>query len=116
MQMGHVGFNCHTFFLCVHLAGWSSRCAVCAFAPAGSNKCLLLLAAHSKTHIGFLDILGGIKGQYPFYYRSAESMSQTPIRSASTKKKLQSLRHLLQSAEGSSLVTYTSTFSLWCLL
>ena len=21
MQMGHVGFNCHTFFLCVHLAG-----------------------------------------------------------------------------------------------
>ena len=79
MQMGHVEFNCHSFFLCVHLAGWSSRCAVWSFAPAGSNKCLLFLADHVKTHIGFLDILGRIKGQYSFYYRSAENMSQTPI-------------------------------------
>ena len=73
------------------------------------------LADHVKTHIRFLDILGTIKGQYPFYYRSAENMSQTPIWSASTKKKSQSLRHLLQSAEGSSLMTYTCTFRLWLL-
>ena len=33
MQMGHVEFNCHSFFLCVHLTGWSSRCAVRALAP-----------------------------------------------------------------------------------
>ena len=37
---GHVEFNCHSFFFCVQLAGWSSRCAVCALAPTGSNKCL----------------------------------------------------------------------------
>ena len=33
VQMGHVGFDCHSFFFCVHLASWSSRCAVSALAP-----------------------------------------------------------------------------------
>ena len=39
---GHVEFNCHSFFFCVQLAGWASRCAVCALAPTGSNKFLFL--------------------------------------------------------------------------
>ena len=75
---GHVEFNCHSFFFCVQLAGWASHCAVCALAPTGSNKCLFW-ADHVKIHIGFLDIVGRIKGQYLFYFRSAENMSQTPI-------------------------------------
>ena len=43
MQMGTWSLTVtRFFFFCVQLAGWSSRCAVCALAPTGSNKFLFL--------------------------------------------------------------------------
>ena len=79
MQMGHVVFNCHSFFFCVHLSGWSFHCALCASAPTIGLINALFLPDHVQIQFGFLDILGRIKGQYPFYHRSAENMSQTAI-------------------------------------
>ena len=71
---------------------------------------------HKKIWNGFLDILHRMKGQYPFFFALLRICHEhhcdlrIPIFSSEWS------RHLLQSAEGSSLVTYASTLPLWCLL
>ena len=113
---GHVEFNCHSFFFfCVHLAGWSSRCAVCALAPTGSNKCLFFGRSCKDPHRIFGHI-GQDKRAIPHLFSLCWEYVANTNMICVYQKKLTIMRHLLQSAEGSSLVTYTCPFRLWLLL
>ena len=115
MQMGHVEFNCHSFFLCVHLAHWSSRCTGCALAPTGPNKCLFFGRSCKDPHRIFGHI-GQDKRAIPLLFSLCWEYVANSNMICVYQKNSQSLRHLLQSVEGSSLVTYTCPFRLWLLL
>ena len=112
---GHVEFNCHSFFFCVQLAGWASRCAVCALAPTGSNKFLFFGRSCKDPHRIFGHI-GQDKRAIPLLFSLCWEYVANTNMICVYQKNSQSLRHLLQSAKSSSLVTYTCPFRLWLLL
>ena len=115
MQMGTWSLTVTRFFFCVQLAGWASHCAVCALAPTGSNKFLFLGRSCKDPHRIFGHI-GQDKRAIPLLFSLCWEYVANTNMICVYQKKSQSLRHLLQSVEGSSLVTYTCPFRLWLLL